>query len=246
MGDNDGFGKRLKELRERIGLSQTELANKLGKARQTIQNYESGATDIPTSAIYMLVQEYKLRPDWLLDGTGDMFLPDGYDPTLMSQDEKLFNRMRKEKAGEKSSPAGNQITPEANCDLVKIPILNAKASAGYGRENYDIDPIGYFLITSRAFPGIQTNCLRNIQVAGDSMSPTLEDGDWVTMVEGLIAGNGIYLLNNGGELFIKRVNFTLAGDLAVISDNPKYSTEKIRREDTVIVGKCVLRLGKLV
>jgi DNA-binding XRE family transcriptional regulator len=37
----------LKEWRERFGLTQTELAKRFGVTRNTIQNYESGATQLP-------------------------------------------------------------------------------------------------------------------------------------------------------------------------------------------------------
>lgn len=42
-----GFSKRLKELREKNGLSQEELAEKLNIPRTSITHYESGDDRIP-------------------------------------------------------------------------------------------------------------------------------------------------------------------------------------------------------
>ena len=44
------FGKRLSSLRDKMGLSQIELAKRTGISRQSIHNYESGSV-IPRASI---------------------------------------------------------------------------------------------------------------------------------------------------------------------------------------------------
>jgi len=47
MQKNHGFGQRLKEERQRLGLKQTELAQKIGITEKTISNYETGHFNTP-------------------------------------------------------------------------------------------------------------------------------------------------------------------------------------------------------
>jgi len=49
---NNNFGKRLKEERNRLGLTQLELAKKIGVTSKTISNYETGMFHTPL--MYMI------------------------------------------------------------------------------------------------------------------------------------------------------------------------------------------------
>lgn len=59
------FGRRLKKLREKQGLTQTELARKLGKSLRTVQKYESGEIDIPLSMLYSLSEVFDVTISFL-------------------------------------------------------------------------------------------------------------------------------------------------------------------------------------
>jgi DNA-binding transcriptional regulator YiaG len=54
MGDNDFTGADLKATRERSGLTQQEVADRLGHSRQTLVSWESRAMVAPTKAIRYL------------------------------------------------------------------------------------------------------------------------------------------------------------------------------------------------
>jgi DNA-binding XRE family transcriptional regulator len=62
------IGQRLKEWRNKRGLTQQELAQKLGVARQTIASWEVGRTDIPNWALKKLKEEFNLDLNWLIAG----------------------------------------------------------------------------------------------------------------------------------------------------------------------------------
>ncbi|NPA14255.1 MAG: helix-turn-helix transcriptional regulator [Aquificae bacterium] len=62
------IGQRLKEWRNKQGLTQQELAQKLGVARQTIASWEIGMTDIPNWALKKLKEEFDLDLNWLIAG----------------------------------------------------------------------------------------------------------------------------------------------------------------------------------
>lgn len=59
------FGQRLKKLREGQGLTQTELAEKIGKSLRTVQKYESGEIDIPLSMLYSLSEVFDVTISFL-------------------------------------------------------------------------------------------------------------------------------------------------------------------------------------
>lgn len=58
--------ERIKICRNAKDLSQEELANKLGKSRTNIVNYEAGRTTLPGSVIVDLSEIFNVSTDYLL------------------------------------------------------------------------------------------------------------------------------------------------------------------------------------
>lgn len=69
-----GLAHRMKCARISLDLTQEELAESLGIARQTLNGYEQGHTDPPASLLAQLCEDYSIDPVWLLLG---------YQPPLM-------------------------------------------------------------------------------------------------------------------------------------------------------------------
>lgn len=67
----DSVGNRLRKARNRVGLTQDEVANKLGVTRSVIARYESGTNDPPTENIIKMAEMYGVSADWLLCLTND-------------------------------------------------------------------------------------------------------------------------------------------------------------------------------
>ena len=113
-------------------------------------------------------------------------------------------------------------------DMVLVPKLAIGASAGAGAS---ID--GEAVEGSIAFDprwlrdlGADASALSIIRVAGDSMAPTLNDGDDI-LVDGADAAgrlrDGIYVLRMDDALMVKRVaRVPVQGRISVISDNDQY------------------------
>ena len=67
-------GKRLRLIRERIGITQAGLGDKLGIQSQHVSKYERGET-VPTwENLIKLTESYDVNINWLLTGKGNMFL----------------------------------------------------------------------------------------------------------------------------------------------------------------------------
>lgn len=67
---------RLKEFRKKLGITQEELAKRMGLKRNTIATYEMGKYEMPESSILLLCRIYNVSRDWLQYGKGEMFIPD--------------------------------------------------------------------------------------------------------------------------------------------------------------------------
>jgi hypothetical protein len=114
--------------------------------------------------------------------------------------------------------------------LISVPVLDVQASAGHGafagderaRTRMRFDP--GWLRGLRLDPAH----LSVIQVVGDSMSPTLDDGDDILVDRSDAAPglrDGIYVLRLDGALNVKRLIVDRArGRVSVKSDNPAYTS----------------------
>lgn len=142
----------------------------------------------------------------------------------------------------------------APADLVPVPVLDVRASAGHGA--YDqgearqgairFDP-GWL----RALTHGPTDGLSIIQVSGESMMPTLADGDEVIVDQRDGVGrlrDGIYVLRLDDSLMIKRLARGPAGTgVSILSDNPHYpSWQDIDPARVDIVGRVLWYGRKLV
>lgn len=67
--DLEGIGERLREERVRAGLSQRELARRLGVSPSLISQLESGQSNPSVATLYALVNELDLSLDKLVRGT---------------------------------------------------------------------------------------------------------------------------------------------------------------------------------
>lgn len=63
-----GFGRRLAEARGVAGLSQEELAAKIGKTNQAVAHYENGRNIPPTKTILDMEVALGVDLHWLLTG----------------------------------------------------------------------------------------------------------------------------------------------------------------------------------
>lgn len=70
---------RFKQIRKALNLSQTEMGELLGKGLRAIQHYEKGERSIDNTVIILLEKAYNVNSNWLITGTGSMFLEEKKD-----------------------------------------------------------------------------------------------------------------------------------------------------------------------
>lgn len=111
-----------------------------------------------------------------------------------------------------------------------IEVLDAQASAGPGcivssEVDETVSSITYDSAGAlRLFGNRPAEHIKVITVSGDSMSGTIETGDYifVDVSKGYFEGDGIYVFSFKGAVLVKRLQFTADG-LLVHSDNSKYA-----------------------
>ena len=121
----------------------------------------------------------------------------------------------------------NKTVNKNQSENYNIDLLNVRAGAGEGIYNYVIETVDTISLDKNFFrTPINTSKVKGICVDGDSMEPTLRDGDYVLIDENINFGtNGIYAIQYGGQILIKRLQFKMDGTILIISDNEKYDKE---------------------
>lgn len=71
---NKEIGKRIKELRSYLRLTQREFADRIYSSYRSVQNWEAGERFISDSNLRLLIDEYGVSPEWIATGEGDIFL----------------------------------------------------------------------------------------------------------------------------------------------------------------------------
>ena len=64
--DYSAIGQRIKTLRKRKGLNQTQLANLLGKSLRTVQKYETGEIEVSIDVVNALAKHLDTTPTFIL------------------------------------------------------------------------------------------------------------------------------------------------------------------------------------
>lgn len=64
---------RIKELRKRLGLDQTEFGSRIGIKQGSVSAYEKGIRIPLDSVILSICKEFSVNEEWLRTGNGEMF-----------------------------------------------------------------------------------------------------------------------------------------------------------------------------
>ena len=210
--------EQIKAIRKHKNLSQSELAIICDVSTSAIGNIESGRQkEISRNIMKELVSSIGVNPSWLLTGEGEMFT-----------DTKEVRHPIK--------------TIVESIEGLLIPYLDQPVSAGFGQELLnEEDNDRYICIPDTG----GKKDLKALTVKGDSMEPTLKNGDIVVCDTGGWDGDGVYVIKTHEFAFVKRVVLQTEG-YQVISDNKMYPPYQVPvSEDTVIVGKVYCAVVKM-
>ena len=212
---------RLRLIRENYKLSQAKFAKQFNLPQSTYAQYEMGGRSVPDE-LKQNLHSLGVDLNWLVTGHGTMF-----------------------RDGSSASEGDIPTIPEDKYTHL-IPMTNLKVSAGGGSEWESGDENGGMLpIPMNIYRMYKSYDLAGVTVAGDSMEPTLRDGEPVVYAKGVLEGDGIYVISILDELFVKRLSIDMLDKtVTIISDNPMYSRKvyPMEREGFQILGKVIFWL----
>lgn len=193
----DSFSGRLKEL---IGPNSVRaFAKEVGIGQTTIQKYLAGAMP-GLENLVILAKRKGVTMDWLATGDGP-----------------------KHHGGSDHSDEGSPFAPALPSDFRLIPRLEVTAAAGPGSIVEYEQPVE--MLAFRAdwlrSRGINPLTAHVLTARGDSMEPTIRDGDILLVDSSIdrVMDNAIYVLFYAGRTLVKRVQLRLDGSVVLKSDN---------------------------
>jgi repressor LexA len=196
-------GDRLRALRQDMGLSQEEIAKKIGVSRPAYVNYEQGKSR-PTRKLEELSALFNVTSDYI------MGFSDNPHVTPFGNQTPLFSCYAPQRP--------IQLTPPEpiNHAHYKIPILGA-VSAGEPIETIE-DICGYEYLDDRyENDGYRYFALK---IVGDSMTPTIMNGDVVIVRQQPTVDSGqiAIVLVDGENATAKQIDISPSG-ITVIGHN---------------------------
>lgn len=131
---------------------------------------------------------------------------------------------------------------------VDVPRLTVGASAGAGAAPEGEQVVGTIRFSSQWLRsmGLQVDMLSAIAVTGDSMEPTLRDGDEILVDRTpQPLRDGIHVVRLEESLLVKRIDTSRPGVIVLLSDNPAYHPIECPAQDVQVIGRVVWKGGRL-
>lgn len=73
------MNERIKAIRSALGLSQEAFGSRLGIKKAAVSRIESGAVNLTETNVILICERFNVSREWLLNGSGEMFLPESSD-----------------------------------------------------------------------------------------------------------------------------------------------------------------------
>jgi phage repressor protein C with HTH and peptisase S24 domain len=144
--------------------------------------------------------------------------------------------------------ASEEISFDAASQWSDIPRLALGASAGPGALDGDERPIGAFRFSTQWLraQGFEPSALSAIAVTGDSMEPTLRDGDEILVDRSpRPLRDGVHVVRVDEALLVKRIDASRVGTVTLISDNTAYRPIALTPAALRVIGRVVWKAGRL-
>jgi phage repressor protein C with HTH and peptisase S24 domain len=231
MRNNDEIIALLIELKDRKGLSLSELARRVGMAKSALSRYFNKTRDFPLNKVNEFAAALDVTPEYILgfdeknEETGDIL--DIYDALTENRKAKVYS-FAKQQLEEQ-----NKVVSMEEYKTIKI---HSSLSAGTGI--IDLDPEDTEEIN---YAGDVPEHDMAFRVSGDSMTPLFENGEIIFVKRTEDVRNGqVIAVQINEEAYIKKA-YVENDCLRLVSLNKKYDDIIADGNDDIrIVGKVIL------
>ncbi|EPC6236890.1 XRE family transcriptional regulator [Enterococcus faecalis] len=196
---NNIIGTQIANLRSTRGMTQEELANKLGYSKQTISNWETGLKTPRMGAIQKVADLFNVNKSFIIEGSTSSSLENIYNKLESSRQQKVYRYAEQQLDEQKRNTSDNKVIAFMPTKTTTVE-LSGRLSAGGGAFN------DKGCIESVEVGSAPSQYDLAFQVCGDSMYPTFQDGEIVFVKETMDIYNGqIGAIEINGEAFIKKM-----------------------------------------
>lgn len=252
----DIISARIKYLRSRERLTQTELAEKIGVVSNTVAKWESGSLKPSRDKVNKMAKALNATADFILgnvDSEKTIEVPENQEllDTLNNVANELdvdlwdmVDAIKENKRNE--DPEGfKDVFRDVSDNFITVPVVNLTACAGSGTGYCDIqfDVVDAYPIDKNVLLGHswQNNGFKIMKIEGDSMEPRFRDGDMVLLsIDEEIRSGDVAVVCWDYRFYIR--GFFLSEESIVLRPlNKKYSDIEIDRQDERFhsVGKVI-------
>lgn len=205
------IGQKIRQLRQARGMTIQQLADEIGSDVGNISRLERGRQGYTANSINKIAEALSVP-------VAELFSLDDFVATAITDGSSSISKRRKK-------------------DVYRIDVLDVSASAGNGCTSGDfievVSSIEYTPEQAKIIFGNKDKAfVKLINVRGDSMEGTIDPGDliFVDISVNYFDGDGIYVFDFNGDLYVKRLQKVKAS-IYVISDNPRYKEWAITPEE---------------
>ncbi len=230
----------IRQLRERKGLTQSQLGDMVGKSYQLIQRWENGKGKPTTSQLSIVADALDISVLELLKLAADGGSIVGSDMPVTAEQETRYI-------------TGNvsRVRPRLQSQFVEVPFLSARAQAG---------PASVLLMDCNPDTGETHPVLADLvdkrykhlvlQVDGYSMEPSLLSGSRI-LAQQVEAdriqdeSGGIFAVYYADRLVVKRIrtnDLREKGTLTLHSDNELYGATTIQQSEIRCIWKILCKI----
>lgn len=205
-------GRRIRQLREKKGMSLEDLGHAIGTTRQNIFKYEAGdITNIPYDKLRKIAEALDTDPWYIL----------GWEPPKKKDHREAKDMISVPLISQKISAGyGETFLSDENITMKKISIPTSILHGVTDASTLvSAEVKGDSMIDANIYPG-----------------------DYVFFAKGMIKGEGIYVIALAGDIMVKRLAFdALSRRLTIISENKNYPPKTVDADESGvrILGKVV-------
>ena len=243
MDRNSLVGSRIIEARNLRGLKAKDLAHAIDVTTSRLSNWENGTSGVSADYIFKISEVLEVTSDFLI-GLSDK-------PTDITNQKNTKEIIRTVLTMSKLNHEGQskvcgyakdiKLSGNYDIDEPTTPLTlsedytelytDAGAAAGAGAYNYGHDDGRYVCTKITDIPDYDAI----VDVRGESMEPTIKDGDVVFVDFNFDKKDGeIYIIQHEDDTYIKRCFFE-SDKLILRSDNPAYKDIVFKGQDEVRV-----------